>query len=271
MSLSAVTEHSPGGREGSANCPLCQARFKQRRRVAMFRRCDLCGLLVRNAAPKAAEIRRLYHGSWSRPETARSETGGTELIHSRAYARELVKTLGRSDFSGLKLCDFGAGRGAMVEALAELGAEVYAIEPFGYEFLTAKGLRVFRTLDDLPAGLLFDGVVSISVLEHLAAPWRDMARLRSRLKPGGFAWLTTPNAAGLTARVAGKRWREALRPGHLTLLTPPTMERILREAGFVSFRRLKWLVGYRGGPRKFLIYLLQAVGWDGELRYLASN
>ncbi len=271
MSLSAVTEHSPGGREGSANCPLCQARFNQRRRAAVFRRCDSCGLLVRNAALTTAEIKRLYRGSWSRPETARSETGGTELIHSRVYARDLAKTLGRSDFRGLKLCDFGAGRGAMVEALTELGAEVYAIEPFGYDFLSSRGLRAFRSLDELPAGLLFDGVVSISVLEHLAAPWCDLARLRSRLKPGGFAWLTTPNAAGLTARVAGKRWREALRPGHLTLLTPSTMERILREAGFASFRRLKWLVGYRRGPRKFLIYMLQAVGWDGELRYLAAN
>ena len=53
--------------------------------------------------------------------------------HSRIYARKLAETLGRKDFAGLKLCDFGAGRGSMATALIELNADVYAIEPFGYE------------------------------------------------------------------------------------------------------------------------------------------
>jgi 2-polyprenyl-3-methyl-5-hydroxy-6-metoxy-1,4-benzoquinol methylase len=234
-----------------------------------FRRCESCGLLLRTNTVAETDLSKLYEQSWLHPESRRSETGGTELSHSRIYARKLAETLGRKDFAGLKLCDFGAGRGSMATALIELNADVYAIEPFGYDFLVSQGIKAFKSIDELPPDLLFDGVVSISVLEHLDAPWKQMAEIRARLKPSGWAYLATPNAHGLTARWNGDDWREAMRPGHLLLLTPESIARMIKSTGYSRYERLKWYVAYRPGIRTYLGYVLQMLHLDGELRYLA--
>jgi SAM-dependent methyltransferase len=238
-------------------------------RHGRFRRCASCALLFRSNTIAETDLSRLYEQSWLHPESCRSETGGTELVHSRIYARKLANSLGRSDFAGLTLCDFGAGRGSMACALGELGADVYAIEPFGFDFLVSEGIKAFKSMEELPADLHFDGVVSISVLEHLEAPWREISAIRERLKPSGWTYLATPNANGLTARWNGDDWREAMRPGHLVLLTPASMVRMLQGAGYSRYERLKWYVGYRPGIRMYLGFILQMLQLDGELRYLA--
>ena len=157
----------------------------------------------------------------------------------------------------------------MASALAELGADIYAIEPFGFDFLVSQGIKAFKSMKDLPSNLRFDGVVSISVLEHLEAPWVQISAIRDRLKPSGWTYLATPNASGLTARWNGDDWREAARPGHLVLLTPRSMSKMLEHAGFSRYQRLKWYVAYRQGIRMYLGYVLQMLQVDGELRYLA--
>jgi 2-polyprenyl-3-methyl-5-hydroxy-6-metoxy-1,4-benzoquinol methylase len=250
-------------------CPFCGGPGQTYSRHARFRKCGSCGLIVRTNTVTETDLARLYEHSWLHPESCRSETGGTELVHSRIYARKLANSLGLSDFSGLTLCDFGAGRGSMASALSELGADIYAIEPFGFDFLVSQGIKAFKSMEELPSNLRFDGIVSISVLEHLETPWREISAMRERLKPSGWTYLATPNANGLTARWNGDDWREATRPGHLVLLTPRSMARMLKQAGFGRYQRLKWYVAYRPGIRMYLGYLLQMFRVDGELRYLA--
>jgi 2-polyprenyl-3-methyl-5-hydroxy-6-metoxy-1,4-benzoquinol methylase len=226
-------------------------------------------LLLRTNTVTETDLARLYEQSWLHPESHRSETGGTELVHSRIYAHKLANSLGLSDFAGLTLCDFGAGRGSMAIALSELGADIYAIEPFGFDFLISQGINTFKSMEELPSDLRFDGIVSISVLEHLETPWRELSAIRERLKPSGWAYLATPNASGLMAWWHGDNWREALRRGHLVLLTPGSVAKMLEWAGYSRYERLKWYVAYRSGIRMYLGYILQILGLDGELMYLA--
>ncbi len=252
-------------------CPFCGNDAALYLATAGFGRCRSCSLIFRANVSGPADLDELYAQSWAHPETNRSETGGTELAHSQVYARLLAKSLAVNDFRGLTLCDFGAGRGSMAQALIELGGEVIAIEPYGHEYLISRGIKTYKTLADVPAQVQFDGIVSVSVLEHLRAPWQELEQLRDRLKSKGWAYFATPNAAGLAARIGGNRWREALRPGHLVLLTPGTIANALSKAGYTNFKRLKWYIGYRRGIRKALGYSLQLSGFDGELRYLAFN
>ncbi len=252
-------------------CPFCGTAATPYLATAGFGKCRSCSLIFRAEVSGPADLDELYAQSWAHPETNRSETGGTELAHSHIYARLLAGTLAINDFRGLTLCDFGAGRGSMAQALTELGAEVIAIEPYGHEYLISHGIKTYKTLADVPEKIEFDGIVSVSVLEHLRAPWQELEQLRRRLKANGWAYFATPNAAGLAARITGNRWREALRPGHLVLLTPETIGNALSKAGYTNFRRLKWYIGYRQGIRKALGYALQLSGLDGELRYLAFN
>ena len=91
------------------------------------------------------------------------------------------------------------------------GAKLVAVEPFGYKFLAERGISVYRDLTHLPDELTFDGIVSLETIEHLRDPGGVLAGLYKRLSPGGWLLITTPNAAGLPARLMGQHWREAVK------------------------------------------------------------
>ena len=233
-----------------------------------FDHCRSCLLYFRNPMPTPQELERLYQHSWSMPETARSETGGTSDRLAYVYARKLARSLGRGDLRGLRILDFGAGRGAMLEALRSLGARACGVEPFGFEYLQSKGFEAYRALSDVQGAL--DGIVMIDVFEHLYNPWETLHQLGGMLAQGAWIYLATANPLGLNARINKGRWREARKGGHLLFPHPSTMERILREAGFEWTKRLKWLIRYHQDQIRITVnYLMQAVGLDGELRYLA--
>ena len=84
--------------------------------------------------PTQEELDALYAKSWQNPERFRSETGGTELGLARIYAKLLAGSLRLRNLKGLRILDFGAGRGDMLKALMELGAEVVGVEPYGLDF-----------------------------------------------------------------------------------------------------------------------------------------
>jgi len=252
-------------------CPLCGGRdIYHAWPEAHFDRCRSCLLYFRNPMPTESELSELYERSWSMPARARAETGGTDDRLAALYARKLAQSLGRKDFSGLRVLDFGAGRGAMIRALSRLGASVCAIEPFGLAYLQSQGFDVYRDLSELE-GVCCDGVVMIDVLEHLPQPLQVLRRLREKLTEGGWIYIATPNPLGANARIRRSKWREARKKGHLLFPSESTMQRLLRMSGFGAIRRLRWYVGYHGFPRRVVDYVLQNTGLDGELRYLASR
>jgi len=159
----------------------------------------------------------------------------------------------------------------MSAALGETGANVWSLDPFGYSYLAARGHRAVRNLDELPSRQLFDGIVAVQVLEHLTKPWETVAHLRTLLKPAGWLLIITPNPRGLNARLAGVRWREARKPGHLTFFAPPSMELLLAKSGFTVCRRLSWHVRYRAGwISRLKDFCLSVSRLGGDLRYLAQ-
>lgn len=233
-------------------------------------RCPGCGLLSRNPMPCAEELYRLYTESWLDPQRNTKETGGTTLDLADICAATLARALGVKDLSGLRVLDFGGGSGAMVEAVSKLGADAYAVEPFGYQYLRQRGIRAFRSIGELSNGPSFDGIIATDVIEHLPTPWQELAELRDLLADSGWAYITTPNSKGLRARLHRSRWREALKPGHITLFTPRSLEAVLRQCGFRRYQRLDAFVAYSEKPmRRCLHYVLQWARLDGELRYLA--
>ena len=157
----------------------------------------------------------------------------------------------------------------MLTALAELGADVYGIEPFGYEFLESQGFKAFRALEDLPEGLLFNGIITIDVIEHLTVPWNEIRRLKKILAESGWIHIATLNSDGLNAKIYRSKWREALKPGHLFFFSPHSLKAILGASGFTRCHRLRWFIQCSKNPiRKLVHFLLQALYLDGELLYL---
>lgn len=251
-------------------CPLCGSSLSPYWARANMLRCSSCSLLVRVPRPQNEELEEFYSRSWSEPIAHVQGTGGTDAKLAVLFARLLAQRAGRASLSGMRLLDYGAGRGEMVRALADLGADVYAVEPFGYQHLVEGGLNAYRSVDELPPDLLFDGIVTIDVVEHLWEPWKELAGLRDRLTPLGWLYVATPNAGGVSGRVKGGAWAQAHNPGHLLLFSARSMEETLSRAGFARWHRLRWFVQYSRSPfKKALHFVLQTLLLDGELRYLA--
>jgi SAM-dependent methyltransferase len=252
------------------NCPLCDGLVGLYwPRIGIFR-CPKCELLFRDISSGDEAMDSLYEGSWQSPVEHASETGGTTSLLAGQYLSFLCKSLNKENLVGLNILDFGAGSGVMSEVLRNHGALVTAVEPFGYEYVAERKIPVYRSLEEMqPMGRVFDGVVSLEVVEHLQDPLKDLKIMHSLIKPDGWLYISTPNSQGLNARLKQDHWREVLKAGHLALYNPKSLSKLLLLAGFGG-KRLKWWIKYQDSKIiQIKDFLLQQFWLDGDLRMLA--
>jgi 2-polyprenyl-3-methyl-5-hydroxy-6-metoxy-1,4-benzoquinol methylase len=256
-------------------CPHCQALGKAslHLQAPRFLRCDQCGVMYRDPFPDAASLARLYSDSWGSPDSNKEETGATNAAIAASLVDSTIKALGRRSLVGMRVLDYGAGRGAMALELKKRGADVTAIEPFGHGYLASMGVCAYRDLFSLPATIQFDGITCLEVIEHLRDPRGTLSSLYRRLSPGGWLLVTTPNAAGLPAKLMGQHWREAVKPGHIVLFTPDALQRTLQAVGFRDVRRPRRFVRYPSASlvRAAAHFGMQALGIDGGLQMIARR
>jgi 2-polyprenyl-3-methyl-5-hydroxy-6-metoxy-1,4-benzoquinol methylase len=219
--------------------------------------------------PSRQDLESLYHASWSDPERHIDETGATDSDLAKTYIARLARSIGRKDLRGMRILDYGAGRGALLRALLDAGSEACGIEPYGYRFLQAKGYTVYPSIGDLPSGIAFDGIVLLDVIEHLKNPRKVLASCKRLLAENGWIYISTPNAAGIKARLARDRWGELYNRSHVFFFSPKTLRGLVTHSGFHNVRRLTWFVNYRRHPAvSVLHWVLQSTRMDGELRFL---
>jgi hypothetical protein len=158
----------------------------------------------------------------------------------------------------------------MLAVLEQRGAQVLAVEPFGYEHLTSRGKTAYRRLNDIPPEPGFDGAVSIAVVEHLLEIRSTLADLYRRLLPGSWLLVTTPNGGGLMVRLLGSGWREAKKPNYVIFFPPKTLKSTLAGAGLGRIGRPFWFIRYpsRFKLRSFVQLVLQATRLDGQLKMI---
>ncbi len=146
--------------------------------------------------------------------------------------------------AGKRVLDVGCGGGFMVEAFARLGADAsgldisvnsiaYARNRFPKQQFYCEDLADFQK-----RGLKFDFIFSSEVLEHLpgAAPFMEL--LADCTKPGGFVYLSAPDAGhpGVPANIA--EWSDICPPEHLQFFDAHNLELLFKRYGFVQHRRL---------------------------------
>ena len=253
-------------------CLFCNKPLAKYYDQPAFSRCRACGLILRNPFPDQRELDALYHSSWEEPQYRISETGNVDMRLARQYTKALVSSLKQENLSGQKIVDYGAGKGSLMRAFKECGAETFGIEPYGAEHLRRKGFNVFVSTSEIPEALRFDGAITMDVVEHLREPWVDFEKLYSLLNPGAWICVCTPNPHGLHARLQRSKWREVARPGHILLFEEGTLALMLQQAGFCDFRRLRWQIRHSSNFLKSLAhFLLQACYLDGHLCVLARK
>ena len=152
-----------------------------------------------------------------------------------------------------RLLDIGCGRGYVVEHALKRGWDVWGLEPseiWAEQTSARLGVKVWinRVEEaDVPAESC-DIVFSDSVIEHLPEPIVMMKLAWRVLKPGGIAYLVTPNAEALVNHFRSALFRLAgssrapyieplVSPYHVVGFTPRSLSVLAERAGF-EVRRL---------------------------------
>lgn len=138
---------------------------------------------------------------------------------TRQVAAEFGRDLTRPrPFAGLRILDIGCGGGLLSEPMARLGARVVGADaaerniPVARVHAETQGLDIdyrHTTAEALAAaGEVFDVVLAMEIVEHVADPAAFVATCRGLLKQGGLMIASTLNRNGKSfmAAIVGAEW-----------------------------------------------------------------
>ncbi|MFV0243997.1 MAG: bifunctional 2-polyprenyl-6-hydroxyphenol methylase/3-demethylubiquinol 3-O-methyltransferase UbiG [Qingshengfaniella sp.] len=166
-------------------------------------------------------------------------------------------------FAGLRVLDIGCGGGLLSEPMARLGADVVGADAAGGNLPVARihaeqsSLRIdyrHTTAEALAdTGAVFDVVLNMEVIEHVADPPSFLAACQSLLRPGGLMITSTinRNPQSFAMAILGAEyvmrwlppgthdWRKFITPDELTRLLTAAGLRVVDRKGF-AFNPLSW-------------------------------
>jgi 2-polyprenyl-6-hydroxyphenyl methylase / 3-demethylubiquinone-9 3-methyltransferase len=142
-----------------------------------------------------------------------------------AACRQFTRDSRQPDcLSGLRILDVGCGGGVLCEPIAQLGATVVGLDPARTAIGVAKrhaietGVSVEYRCDTIEklveAGELFDVVLAMEVIEHVANIEVFLDRCAELVRPGGLVILSTINRTV-------KSWAFAIAMGEYVLRLLP--------------------------------------------------
>jgi 2-polyprenyl-6-hydroxyphenyl methylase/3-demethylubiquinone-9 3-methyltransferase len=150
--------------------------------------------------------------------------------------------------AGLRLLDLGCGGGLVAEPLAQLGAEVTAIDADEAAIDAARVHAAQRRIpvdygvgaaeDMVAAGRRFDAVLALEIVEHVADPEVFFGTLGALVRPGGLVILSTLNRTlkslvlGIGVAEYALRWVAPGTHDWRKFVRPSELARLLRAAGF---------------------------------------
>jgi SAM-dependent methyltransferase len=153
-------------------------------------------------------------------------------IVSTARARCILK-----DWNGGQepsVLDIGCGRGHLLRAFADLGANVLGLErqEFPEEALASDAVRVGSLDDPEYRDRRFDIVIIWHVLEHLDHHDELLDRITAALNPGGTLHIAVPNFASLQQRWFNRHWFHLDLPRHLVHFEADWLQERLLARGY---------------------------------------
>ena len=167
---------------------------------------------------------------------------------TRQIAAEFSRDLAApKPFAGLRILDIGCGGGLLSEPMARLGASVVGADaaarniPVAQLHAEQSGLGIdyrHTTAEDLAAaGEVFDVVLNMEVVEHVADPQGYLRACHDLLKPGGLMICSTLNRnakSWLMAIVGAEhimRWLPKGTHDWAKFITPDELFALIKAAG----------------------------------------
>jgi 2-polyprenyl-3-methyl-5-hydroxy-6-metoxy-1,4-benzoquinol methylase len=232
-------------RKTRITCPVCgplPARAHFSLANCTFVRCSGCGLVYQNPQPLFDDLRGRYARAYFDYEIE-NEDNFYELM--RLGLRDIgFDDSFFTDVAGKTFLDIGCATGKLLDVMQHLGFKVQGVEiceesaRYG---ITHRQVPVF--IGPLEAARFPDGSFSFihfsHLIEHVPDPFAFLVEVKRLLAPGGYAIITTPNIAGLQARLFRTAWRSAI-PDHLFLFSRRTLRGLLAKAGFNVGRLVTW-------------------------------
>jgi 2-polyprenyl-3-methyl-5-hydroxy-6-metoxy-1,4-benzoquinol methylase len=138
------------------------------------------------------------------------------------------------------ILDYGAGQGGLLRLLKMRGHDPVAtdISDEACANLSAQGFKVIP-LDELHSDQhagTFDTIILSHVLEHLAQPEQELAKLKTLLKPRGRLLIAVPNGGSFYRRAFGRYWNGYHVPFHLFTFREANLRKLLGSSGFIVDR-----------------------------------
>jgi SAM-dependent methyltransferase len=226
---------------GHAACPLCGAAprpwfVKGGRPIA---RCSACRLVfVPGGLARTEAGTTIYEAERPVFLSDGNENYYLDDESNLASARDKLRWLRRFAAPGGRLLDVGAGFGHFLEAARpeydatglELGPAAVAHARKRFSVSCEVG-----SIYALPAALhgSFDVATAWDFIEHVPDPLGALAAMRKALRPGGLAFLSTPDAGSLAARLLARHWHYLDPVQHIVLFDRRTLGQALERAGLV--------------------------------------
>lgn len=219
-------------------CPLCSEinLGTQFRKIRSYEkdhlvRCRSCDLTFSLLNPTQQDYETVY----SQYDYAEEDAARTQVSVRNEQA--IVQCLAPYRSKG-KVLDIAAGSGRFLEHFREAGFDCYATEfsPSMCRYLEEKGFTAYEGGLN-PVGApndAFDVVVFTEIIEHTNKPLDALRTIFKLLRPGGAVYITTPNFSSLERRIIGPSWGMLMWPEHITYWSPVTLDRALRDVGFVK-------------------------------------
>mgnify|MGYP001604689539 CR=1 FL=1 len=141
-------------------------------------------------------------------------------IQAAMLQKNLRRYLATLEFSGSRLgwgfkgrvLDYGCGYPVFVRMLRDAGFAADGYEPYAEQnhHEVAAGLDIAANyFTALPANAQFDAVTMVDVIEHLSILRPTMTDVLSRIRPGGYLVVSTPNGLRLSQWLAFVRRKTA--------------------------------------------------------------
>lgn len=241
---------------GSANAsPYC--------RVGEFQivRCNACGLFYTNPRRPASEITGIYSESYFVSKNP-SELGYDDYCSHAKGLKEVflehLSTIEQFVRPPASIIEIGSAYGYFLQIAASRGWTVEGVEVSNFASQIARentNVTVHTgTLSSARlAPLTFDAAAIWDMLEHSFDPAEDLAETNRILKPGGYLFMTIPDAGSFSSRVMGKHWYGFKKAAeHNYFFSKRTLGQLLSKTGFRLMRT-------RGGV------------WPCSMRFLATK
>jgi SAM-dependent methyltransferase len=207
-----------------------------------YQRCRNCGLVYQNPRPVFKDLKKRYGAHYFQYEITNQDNFFNLMklgLRDIGFDRLFQLERGRKRF-----LDIGCATGLLLNHMKEKGWDCHGVEICGES--AEYGIKNFRldifigTLEEASfPNCYFDAIHFSHLIEHVPDPIGLLIEIKRVLKPEGYIVLTTPNVAGLQARVAGTDWRSAI-PDHVYLFSKKTMKRLLMKTGFEILKQVSW-------------------------------